>query len=206
MKKLGAAVIGLRMGRGHLEGYKRNSNVEIKAVCDLDEGILKRVGDQYSVERRVTDYREILKMDDVDIVSVASPDQAHRDQAVALMRAGKHVLCEKPMALTVKECKDMLDAAEETGVKFMIGQVCRYAPGFVLTKKLIEQGIIGELFYVESEYAHDYLRSPGVGGWRKDSAREPFIGGGCHAVDLVRWIAGDVDEVFAYSNHKMLKD
>ncbi len=77
------------------------------------------------------------------------------------------------MALKVDECKEMLDVSKETGVKFMIGQVCRYAPGFALTKKLIDQGVIG---------------------------------GGCHAVDLVRWIAGDVHEVFAYSNHMMLKD
>ncbi len=208
MKKLGAAVIGLKMGRGHLEGYRRNPNIEIKAVCDLDERLLKILGDKYGVDRRITDYREILNMDDVDVVSVATPDHLHCEQSIALMRSGKHILCEKPMALKVDECKKMLDVSKETGVKFMIGQVCRYAPGFVLTKKLIDQGVIGDLFYVESEYAHDYLGTDGVGGWRKDPAikREPFIGGGCHAVDLVRWIAGEVHEVFAYSNHMMLKD
>jgi len=90
----------------------------------------------------------------------------------------------------------------------MIGQVCRKAPGFVLAKKLIEDGEIGELFFVESEYAHDYSRIPGVGNWRIDPVhlRHPIIGGGCHAIDLLRWLAGNPSEVYAYSNRKMLKD
>ncbi len=208
MKKLGAAVIGLHMGLGHVEGYKKNPHVEVKAICDLREDLMERVGNEYGVERRVKDYKEILKMDDVHIVSVATPDQLHHEQAIAFMRAGKHVLCEKPMALKVGECKDMIHVSDETGAKLMVGQIGRYAPGFVQTKKLIAQGIIGDLFFVESEYAHDYAKLPGVGEWRIDpvNKREPFIGGGCHAVDLVRWIAGEVEEIFAYSNRMMLKD
>ena len=88
----------------------------------------------------------------------------------------------------------------------MVGQVCRFSPGFALAKKLIERGDIGELFFVESEYAHNYKGIEGVGNWRKDPKRHPFIGGACHAVDLLRWIAGDIKEVFAYSNHKCLLD
>jgi predicted dehydrogenase len=90
----------------------------------------------------------------------------------------------------------------------MIGQVCRYAPAFKLTKKLIDEGQIGELFYVESEYAHDYSHAGGVGNWRKDPVklRHPVIGGGCHAIDLLRWITGDPYEVTAYANNKVLKD
>jgi predicted dehydrogenase len=90
----------------------------------------------------------------------------------------------------------------------MVGQVCRFAPGFVLAKRLVERGDIGELFFVESEYAHDYTHVGGIGGWRKDPAvrREPFVGGACHAVDLLRWVAGEMVECFAYSNRKVLTD
>ncbi len=124
------------------------------------------------------------------------------------MQADKHVLCEKPMAPTLDDCIEIIDAAEKTKKKFMIGQACRVTHGFVKTKELIEAGEIGELFFVESEYAHDYSKSPGVGDWRKDpvNPREPFLGGGCHAVDLLLWIAGDVEEAFGYSNHKCLID
>jgi len=97
-------------------------------------------------------------------------------------------------------------AVKRTGRKFMVGQVCRYAPGFVLAKRMVDRGDIGELYYVESEYAHSYKQALGVGGWRKDARREPFVGGGCHAVDLLRWIAGDALEVTAYANHKCLTD
>jgi len=90
----------------------------------------------------------------------------------------------------------------------MIGQVCRFAPGFVKTKELIDAGEVGELFLVESEYAHSYSKAGGVGNWRKDpiKLREPFLGGGCHSVDLLRWIAGDAEETFVYSNHRCLPD
>jgi len=208
MSKLGAGVIGLRMGRSHLEAYRAHPDVEVRAVCDLDEGRLREVAKTYGVPFATTDYRKLLERDDVDVVSVATPDHFHYEMASEALRKGKHVLCEKPMVTTVKEAEALVEEARRSGRKFMVGQVCRYAPGFRMAKHLIERGEIGKLFFVESEYAHDYSRVPGVGGWRKDPARprEPFLGGGCHPVDLLRWIAGDPYEVFAYANHKVLVD
>jgi predicted dehydrogenase len=88
----------------------------------------------------------------------------------------------------------------------MIGQVCRFTPGFRAAKQLVDEGAIGDLVFVESEYYHDYTHRAGIGGWRSDPAlrREGFIGGGCHALDLLRWIAGDPLEVHCYMNHKYL--
>jgi len=128
------------------------------------------------------------------------------EMSEAFMRAGKDVLCEKPMALTVAECEHMMRAEKETGRKLMIGQVCRCAPAFALAKRLIDEGRIGELFFVESEYAHDYAVARGANDWRVHPDRHGIIGGGCHAIDLLRWIAGDPTEVFAYANHKCLTD
>jgi predicted dehydrogenase len=112
------------------------------------------------------------------------------------------------MALTLEECNSMIEASVRTGKKLMIGQICRYTPGFMLAKGMIVKGEIGELFFVESEYAHDYANITGVGNWRLDPVRlrHPFLGGGCHAVDLLRWIAGNPYEVAAYSSRKMLKN
>jgi len=203
-KKFGAAVIGLKMGDYHLVGYKQNPHTEIVAICDTDPDILAEKQKEYGVPVAVKDYRELLGNKDIDIVSVVTPDYYHAEQSIAFMEDGKDVLCDKPMTPNVQEAKDIIKSVKKTGRKFMVGQVCRYSPQFAFSKKLVEKGDIGELFFVESEYAHDYSGVPGVGNWRVDPMREPFLGGGCHAVDLVRWIAGEAEEVSAYSNHKCL--
>jgi len=205
-KKLGAAVIGLSMGYAHLTGYRDNPHTRIIGICDTDSQLLGRVQKEFHTELAVADYRELLKDKRINIVSVASPDFFHAEQSIAAMEAGKDVLCEKPMTPTIEEGLAIIEAVRKTGRRFMVGQVCRYAPGFVLAKKMVERGEIGELFFVESEYAHTYRTAPGKDNWRQDPRREPFLGGGCHAVDLLRWIAGNAREVCAYSNHKCLTD
>lgn len=189
-------------------GYRNNPHTRIVGVCDLDEKKAREKAKEFGATIATTDYKELLKSKDIDIISVATPDYSHCEHSIAAMEAGKDVLCEKPMAPTLKDCIKMIKTAEKTKRKFMIGQVCRFAPGFVKTKELIDRGEIGELFLVESEYAHNYSKVAGIGGWRKDpiKIREPFLGGGCHAVDLLRWIAADVEEAFAYSNHRCLLD
>ena len=203
-EKLRAGVIGLMMGNGHCIGYRDNPDCELVAICDPDQETLEKRQAEYRVKLATADWREIVESPDIDIVSVASPDYFHAEQCIAALRHGKHVMCEKPMTLSVAEAKAIISEVEKGKAKFMIGQVCRYAPGFVMAKKLIGDGMIGDLYFVESEYAHDYGVVPGVGNWRVDARREPMIGGGCHAVDLLRWIAGDAITVCAFANHKCL--
>jgi len=195
------------MGASHAGVFAELPGVELRAVCDTVEETARSVAEQHGCDA-LTDYRDLVARDDIHVVSVASPDHLHAEHCIAALDAGKHVLCEKPLALTMEHCRAIVKAVDESGLKFMVGQVCRYTPGFTLTKKLIEDGAIGELFFVESEYAHAYDSILGVGGWRKDPkiARHPLIGGGCHAVDLVRWVAGDVEEAFAYSSKRVLTD
>ncbi len=203
---LGAAVVGLHMGARHLEGFQRNEHTRVVAVCDPKEDLTASMKAKFDAPVACTDYRELVDRDDIDVVSVCSPDYYHAEQAVAFMEAGKDILCEKPMTLEMDETKAIVECVKRTGRKFMIGQVCRYAPGFALAKKMVERGDIGSLYFVESEYAHDYGKARGVDDWRVDSRRYPFVGGGCHAVDLLRWIAGDAQQAFAFSNHKCLAD
>lgn len=205
-KKIKVGIIGLRMGRSHLIGYLQNPYTEVYGICDIDEETLKKVKEEFNIPFATTDYRELIKIKEIEIISVATPDYYHKEHSVSALLSGKHVLCEKPLALNLEDCIDIIKAVRKSGKKFMIGQVCRFAPGFSLSKEIIDSGEIGELFFVESEYAHDYRVAEGVGKWRKDPRREPFIGGGCHAVDLIRWIAGDPIEAFGYSNHKCLVD
>ena len=136
------------------------------------------------------------------MVSIAIPDQLHRQVACEFLAAGKHVLCEKPLALTREELSEIVKAEKESDARFMVGQICRFTPAFIKAKEIIESGAIGEIYYVESEYAHDYMYL--VDNWRSDPLRHGVIGGGCHAIDLLRWLAGDPIEVMAYGTHKLL--
>jgi len=206
MPRLKVGTIGLRAG--HPRHWHDSPLVETHGVCDTDEALVRRVAVECGAPLATTDYRQLIGCPDIDIIFVASPDPWHCEHACAAMRAGKHVLCEKPMVMTLDECVQIVATAAETRAKFLVGQVCRFAPGFVTAKRLIDQGLIGDLFFIESEYAHDYTNIRGVGGWRTDPERprHPMLGGACHAVDLLRWIGGNVHEVFAYANRKVLTD
>jgi len=184
-----------------------NPASELALVYDKHFEDSERIDKKYYNENA-----EVAKSEDemyksgLDIVIVATPDHLHVDQSVRALESGAHVICEKPLAPTVADCKRIIKAVEKTGKFFMTGQVCRFAPAFVMAKRLVDEGRIGEIAFIESEYAHDYAHAPGVDNWRKDPKikREGIIGGGCHAMDLVRWIVGSPSEVFCYANNKLL--
>ena len=202
-KKYVSGIIGLSMGIFHLDAVIENGGV-IGAVCDVNEATLKKVGDKYNVpeERRFTDWRELIKLDEIDIIHIVTPDQTHREMSEAALNAGKHVLCEKPIALKREDIAAIVAAAERSDKKFMVGQVMRLNPSKAKLKEIADSGVLGDIYFVESEYAHDYATI--LNGWRADPLRHGVIGGGCHAVDLLRNFAGDPLEVFAYGSHKLL--
>lgn len=207
MEKLRLGVIGAgSFSTYHLEGIAEVAKAEAVAICDVDIEKAKAQAEKFHIESVYTDYKELLARDDIDAVTLPLPDQVHKEITIAALKAGKHVLCEKPMSLNLDECKEMVKVARECGKELMVGQVGRYTPAFVETKRLLEEGAIGELFLIESEYAHDYSHIGGAGGWRVTPEREPVIGGGCHAVDLIRMMAGNPIEVFAMANNKSLVD
>ncbi len=203
-KKLRVANIGLKFGMSHIEGALAYDGAEIAAICDCNEENLRFAGERYGIpeEKRFTDYRAIVNDPAIDLVTVAVPDQLHRQISCELLQAGKHVLCEKPLALTREDTDAIIKAADESKAKFMVGQICRFTPAFEKAKALIDEGTIGEVYFIESEYAHDYMYL--LEDWRSDPLRHGVIGGGCHAVDLIRWLVGDPVEVFAYGTHRLL--
>lgn len=205
-KILGAAVIGTGFGKNHAKAYAENPLTRLIAVCDKRLDAARQVAQEHAAPLATADYHEAVADPRVDVVSVAGPDFLHADMCVAALEAGKDVLCEKPLALTMDDCRRIADAAKRTGRALMVGQICRYAPGFALAHKLVMDGAIGDLFFVESEYAHHYEKARGTDDWRVDPRRHAVIGGGCHAVDLLRWVAGNPTEVTAYANHKSLLD
>ena len=206
-KILNVAVVGCSgMAKLHMKGVNENENANLYAICGTDSENLKLRAEEFGVKRTFTDYNELVADPNLDAVVLVTPDQLHLEMTEKFLRAGKAVLCEKPMALTVEECEAMMKVERDTGGKLMIGQICRANPRFAKMKEIIDSGRIGDLMFVESEYAHNYTNARGFGDWRVDPARHPFIGGGCHAVDLLRWLAGDPTEVTAYSTKKNLLD
>lgn len=207
-KKFNVAVIGCsKMGENHIKGVIENENATLYAICDnATDGRLERCTEQYKPTVFTTDYRELVNDPKVEAVILVVPDQTHLEMTKAFLEAGKAVLCEKPMALTQEECEEMIRVERATNGKLMIGQVCRFTPAFIMAHDIVASGKIGELMFVESEYAHNYEVARGYNDWRVVPERHGFIGGGCHAVDLLRWIAGNPTEVYAHANHKSLTD
>ena len=211
MEKLVVGVIGLGMGALHLKGAIEGG-AEIALICDTSEEKLNKVGEEQSIpeERRTTDWMDIVNNPEINTVIIATPDQQHREQIEALLAAGKNIMCEKPLALTREDINAIVKAVRShPECKFMIGQICRFTPSFVKAKELIDAGKLGELYFVESEYAHDYQKmfEENPTNWRSDPVRHGVVGGGCHAVDLLRWLVGsDPCEVFAYGTHKLLPE
>ena len=192
------------MAQSHMLAVKNHEQACLAAVCDVDAEKLREAGDKMGVEARYTDYRDLLRHPGLDAVIIVTPDQLHREMVEESLNAGLHVLCEKPLALLREDLNAIVAASRASDKKLMVGQICRFTPGFAKAKELIDAGELGDIYYVESEYAHDYQDILSENGWRSDPNRNGVVGGGCHAVDLLRWVAGDPIEVTAYANHKML--
>lgn len=206
-KILRTAVIGASgMGCSHMKAVRAHERARLVAICDIDLPKAEKAALEVGNPAVYADYREMLDKEELDAVIIVTPDQLHREMAEYALGKGLHVLCEKPMTLTLEDCRAMVRAADASGKQMMVGQISRYTPGFYKAKEMIDRGEIGELFFVESEYAHNYEKVRGTNDWRVDPLRHGFLGGGCHAVDLLRWIAGNPVETMAYSNHKNLLD
>jgi predicted dehydrogenase len=201
MDELKAGIIGLRMGWSHANAVAATAGARVAAVCDIDEQRLAAAAREFSAEQAETDFRRVVANPALDFIVVATPDHFHCEHALAALEAGKHVLCEKPMAPSAQECRRMVEAARRAQRKLMIGHLVRFTPVFQILKRMRDEGEFGEVYYVGAEYQHDYSK---VGGpWRFDPrvGRHVYLGGGCHAVDLMRYFLGEVTEVMAMGNH-----
>lgn len=203
-KKVRFAVVGLKsIGNAYVAAINRLAQGEVTAICECNEDMAKKRAAEYGMDKYYTDFYEMIKDGGFDCVVLGTPDQVHMEHSVAALEAGYHVICEKPLALTMEECEKIVEATRKSDKKFMTGQVARKTPSFIKVKELIEKGEIGELTFIESEYAHDYSYMIEA-HWRLDPVRlrHGVIGGGCHAIDLLRWIAGDPTSVMALANKK----
>ncbi len=200
MKKLKIAVIGTGSISGrHIAAYLKNENVELYALCDVDGARLKAAGERWGVSRLYTNEEEMFAaLPEIDAVSVCTWNGAHMPCAIGALRAGKHVLCEKPMALNAREAQQMLDTAKACNRKLMIGFVRRFGNDAQVMRDLIRDGTLGDIYYAKATYLR---RNGNPGGWFGDSARSgggPLIDLGVHVIDLTRYLMGDPKPVCVF--------
>ncbi len=197
--KIKIGVIGSgNISREHLKAYAANPNVEIYALCDINEETLKRRGAEFGVTRLYTDVYEMVKLEEIDAVSICTWNNAHAECSIAALNAGKHVLCEKPMAMNEQQAKAMKEAAEQNGKLLMIGFVRRFGNDCTIVRDFIDKDFFGEIYYAKTTYLR---RKGSPGGWFGDKSRSgggPLIDLGVHVIDLTRYLMGGHKPVSVY--------
>ncbi len=200
MDKLKIAIIGVGGIAGvHYSAYKKLSNVEVYALCDINEKQLNKRGAEWGINRLYTDVNEMLAaLPEIDAVSVCTWNSAHAYCTIAALNAGKHVLCEKPMCMSVEEALEMKAAQERSGKLLMIGFVRRSGNDCRIIKEFIDNDALGEIYYAKATYLR---RNGNPGGWFGDKSRSgggPLIDLGVHVIDLVRYLMGNPKPVSVY--------
>ena len=212
-KQLRVGMIGYGfMGRAHSNAYKRLNDffdVEhrpvLRAACARKREKAEAFAANWGYERVETDWRAVVEADDIDLIDIAAPNRFHHDIAIAAAQAGKMVLCEKPLAMTVAEAEQMTAAVEKAGVPNMVWFNYRRVPSIALAKQIVDEGRIGRPFHYRAEYLQDWtiaadVPQGGAGLWRLDAN---VAGSGvtgdllAHSIDTGMWLNGAITRVTA---------
>lgn len=211
MKKINVGMIGYKfMGKAHSHAYRdlpmffpNAGKPVMKLICGRDQAGVEQAASQFGWEESVTDWREMVQREDIDVIDINAPSDAHKEIALAAAKAGKHIFCEKPLALTLGDSREMLQAAEEAGVKHMVGFNYRFAPAVLLAKKLIEEGRLGTIYHFRACFLQDWIVDPEFPlVWRlqKEIAGSGSHGDlGAHLIDLAHFLVGGMKEVIGMS-------
>ena len=188
--RLGAAVVGLGVGEEHARTLGQHATCDLRWVYDLDEAKAQRICHALGGVRVAESYGQLLEDHEVDIISIASFDDAHYEQVVAALQAGKHVFVEKPLCRGLAELGQVKRAWQESGTHLASNLVLRAAPLYRWLKGAIEGGELGEVYAFDGDYL--YGRLPKITeGWRKNvESYSVMEGGGIHLLDLMLWLTG----------------
>lgn len=206
MKKFRVGIIGCGeiAKRLHAPDYATCSEAELVALCDIEIGKARSLADAQAPSAHVyKDYREMLKVGDLDGVSVCLPNRLHAPVTIAVLKAGCHVLVEKPMAASIAEAKDMIDTAKRVKRLLMVDQSQRLFPAHVKAKEVLSSGILGKILHVNGMFGHEGPEqwSP-TGKWffnRNEARFGAMADLGVHKVDIIRYLAGkEIAEISAY--------
>jgi len=202
MKKLKAGIIGTGMGRLHMDGYSKDPRVEVFAICDINRKEAEEFAKKYKASYVFTDYKKMLDIEEIDIVSIATPNYLHAPMSIAALKRGKHVICEKPMAINLKDAQAMVEATKKAKKRLMVHMSMRFLPQFYLMKRLINKGILGKIYYGKSSWLRRRgtpiidFPSTGImarGDWfvqKEKSGGGALMDIGVHMYDLGWWLMG----------------
>ena len=193
-KKVRIGVIGAGgiANGAHLPGYSLiPDNCEIYALCDIDKKALDTTAEKYGITRKFGNYKKLLECDEIDGVSVCTPNYVHCEITLAALKAGKHVLCEKPIGMNAVEGEQMVQASRKEGKILQIGYNTRFTPSLQALKRHIDAGELGQLYYARAQA----LRIRGIPGWgvfidKEKQGGGPLIDIGVHILDLTLWLMG----------------
>ncbi len=205
MKKIKVGIIGAGKiaERLHLPQYKECQNVEIVAICDIIKKKAIKLAEQYNIKKIYSDYKEMIQNSGLDAVSVCTPNYLHAPMTIFAAKNKKHVLVEKPMALSVKEMKNMIAECKKNRVVLMVEQTQRFDPAHEVLKEVVDSGILGKIVTIRGKLGHS-----GPEFWSDDSPwffdKKKSGGGvsvdvGIHILDLIRFVLnnGEITGVFA---------
>src|SRR5919109_3420936 len=213
MKQLNIGLVGYGfMGRTHSNAFRQAPRFfdlpykpVLKAVAARNEDRVKKFAANWGYESYETDWRTLIDRKDIDVIDIASPNDTHREIAVAAARAGKMVMCEKPLGRNAAEAEAMVAAVESAGVPNTVWYNYRRVPAVTMIKQLIDEGKLGRIFHYRAKFLQDWtiskdLPQGGEGLWRLDVA---VAGSGvtgdllAHCIDTALWLNGPIDEVSA---------
>lgn len=212
-KPLNVGMIGYGfMGKAHSNAYRKVNNFfdlehqpVLKALCGRNPENTAAFAKTWGYESTESDWRDLVKRDDIDLIDIGAPNNLHHDIAIAAAEAGKMVVCEKPLAMNVAEAEAMTDAVEKAGVPNMVWFNYRRVPAIALAKQVVDEGRIGRSFHYRATYLQDWTISPDVpqGGhalWRLDvDAAGSGVTGDllAHSIDTAMWLNGPISRVVA---------
>ncbi|MCY9697654.1 Gfo/Idh/MocA family protein [Paenibacillus alginolyticus] len=191
MSKVRIAVIGAgSISEMHLKSYQNNPDAELYAICDLNEERAKAKAEKYGITRIYTDYKELLADPGIDAVSICTWNNSHAPISIAALDAGKNVLTEKPLCMTVNEARAVEEAVRHSGKTLQVGFVRRFASNTRIIKSFLENDELGEIYYAKASCIR---RLGNPGGWFSDVERSgggPLIDVGVHVIDLCWYLMG----------------
>jgi predicted dehydrogenase len=207
MSEIGVGLVGYRfMGRVHSNAYRQvvrffgvDPTPRLRALCGRNERAVRAAAASLGWEDYETDYARMLEREDVGLVDISSSGETHHEFALAALEAGKHVLCEKPLANTLSEAREMVEAAERSGTVSMVCHNYRRVPAVQLAKRLLDEGRLGKIRHWRAVYLQDWLLDPNAPmSWRlrkETGGAGPLADLGSHLVDLAHFLVGPVTEV-----------
>lgn len=199
MLRVGVIGVGA-ISEMHIKPYIKNEEVELIALCDIHEERLAAKGQLYGISQLYTNYQELLNNPDIDAVSICTWNNTHAEIAVAALEAGKHILVEKPLSMTVDEAIKVQTAAEMSGKTAQVGFVRRHATNVEILKTFIDNGELGDIYYAKASYLR---RLGNPGGWFSDITKSgggPLIDLGVHVIDIMWYLMGKPRPVSVIGN------